>query len=87
MSKLILASLPIQHVFNKRNFSLAPQLQAAKDAGEDAKTLSVLGAGFGGPIDVNDLGLKKGFSVRAAASHGITYNDCMNEVSTLHTTC
>ncbi|KIM87912.1 hypothetical protein PILCRDRAFT_814619 [Piloderma croceum F 1598] len=33
---------------------LMPLLQKAKDAGEDAKVMSVLAAGKGGPIDLDD---------------------------------
>src|ERR1700691_3594031 len=35
---------------------------------EDAKLLSVLAAGHGGPIDLDDLGLKKGYSLSAAGA-------------------
>jgi len=55
-------------------------LRKAKDAGEDAKMLSVLSAGYGGPIDLDDLGLKKGFSLYAAGVAAVTYNDLMIEV-------
>lgn len=59
---------------------LMPLLRKAKDAGEDAKMLSVLSAGHGGPIDLDDLGLKKGFSLYAAGVAAVTYNDLMIEV-------
>ncbi|TDL25333.1 NAD(P)-binding protein [Rickenella mellea] len=58
---------------------LLPLLQKAADAGEDAKAMSVLGAGHAGKIDVNDLGLKKGYGLTAAALGAATYNDCMVE--------
>ncbi|EDR00567.1 uncharacterized protein LACBIDRAFT_313216 [Laccaria bicolor S238N-H82] len=45
---------------------LPPALKRAKEDGEDAKVCSVLGAGKGGEIDVEDLGLKKSFSVAKA---------------------
>jgi short-subunit dehydrogenase len=60
---------------------LLPSLERAKEAGEEAKTMSVLGAGQGGEIDVDDLGLKKGFSVSGAGLATPTYTDLMMEVS------
>ena len=59
---------------------LIPLLRKAKDAGEDAKMLSVLAAGRGGPIDLDDLGLTKGFSFPAAEEAAASYNDLMIEV-------
>lgn len=61
---------------------LMPLLRKAKDAGEDAKVMSVLAAGNGGPIDLDDLGLKKGFTLRTAGIAAVTYNDLMIEVGT-----
>ncbi|KAG6917686.1 hypothetical protein DXG01_001661 [Tephrocybe rancida] len=57
--------------------SLLPALVNAKDAGEDAKVMSVLGAGKGGEINLDDLGLKKTFSLTSAALEAPTYNDLM----------
>ncbi|KAG6917684.1 hypothetical protein DXG01_001659 [Tephrocybe rancida] len=57
--------------------NLLPALVKAKDAGEDAKVLSVLAAGVGGEINLDDLGLKKTFSVANAALAAPTYNDLM----------
>jgi NAD(P)-dependent dehydrogenase (short-subunit alcohol dehydrogenase family) len=59
---------------------LMPLLRKAKDAGEDAKVFSVLGAGKGGEIDLNDLGLKKTYSPTKCALTTPTYNDLMMEV-------
>lgn len=59
---------------------MAPLLQKAQDAGEDAKVMSVMAAGVGGKIDTDDLGLKKHFSVTSAGLVAPTYNDCMIEV-------
>ncbi|KAG6879025.1 hypothetical protein C0992_005775 [Termitomyces sp. T32_za158] len=61
---------------------LIPALVKAKEAGEDAKVLSVLAAGKGGDIDLSDLGLKKTFSVTNAALATPTYNDLMLQVMT-----
>lgn len=42
------------HFYSRFKFftELAPQLQAAKDAGEEARVVSVLAAGYGGPVDL-----------------------------------
>lgn len=60
---------------------LLPLMRKANDAGEDAKMTSILGAGHGGRIDLDDLGLKKGYTARNAALSGATYNDLMIEVN------
>jgi NAD(P)-dependent dehydrogenase (short-subunit alcohol dehydrogenase family) len=59
---------------------LLPSIQRAKDAGEEAKVVSILTAGRGTAIDTDDLGLKKSFSAGAAAGATSTYNDLMMEV-------
>lgn len=59
---------------------LLPALKSAKEAGQDAKVFSVLAAGRGGEIDVNDLGLQKSYSLIKAANFAATYNDLMVEV-------
>ena len=59
---------------------LLPSIQRAKDAGEEVKVVSILGAGKGTAIDIDDLGLKKSFSTAAAAGTTPTYNDLMMEV-------
>ncbi|EPQ50865.1 NAD P-binding protein [Gloeophyllum trabeum ATCC 11539] len=58
---------------------LMPLLRKAKERGEDAGVLTILGAGSGGPIDLNDLGLKKNYTLSNAAKSSITYNDLMVE--------
>jgi len=58
---------------------LLPALKKAKESGEDAKVLSVLGAGKGGEVDLDDLGLKKAFTVTKAGLQAPTYNDLMME--------
>jgi NAD(P)-dependent dehydrogenase (short-subunit alcohol dehydrogenase family) len=61
--------------------SLIPLLQKATDAGEDAKVMTVLSAGIeGGPIDLNDLGLKKNYTLSNTAKSASTYNDLMIQV-------
>ncbi|RDB28120.1 Oxidoreductase andH [Hypsizygus marmoreus] len=60
---------------------LLPLLKKAKDAGQDAKVLTVLAAGA--PInveaDVNDLGMVKNYSGILAMRVAPTYNDLMLE--------
>ncbi|KAJ3553649.1 hypothetical protein NP233_g12598 [Leucocoprinus birnbaumii] len=56
---------------------LLPLLRKASEAGEEAKVMSVLGAGQYGGLDVNDLGLRKSFSGFKAMLHSISYNDLM----------
>jgi NAD(P)-dependent dehydrogenase (short-subunit alcohol dehydrogenase family) len=65
---------------------LVPALQRAKDANEEGAVVSVLGAGKGGSIDVNDLGLKETFSLKNAALATPTYTDLMLEVCVLDPT-
>ncbi|KAF8635266.1 hypothetical protein AX15_000489 [Amanita polypyramis BW_CC] len=69
------------HYYARWKFTrdLLPSLSRAGDAGEEAKVVSVMGAGRGGAIDVNDLGLKKTFSPRVAGLAAPTYNDLMME--------
>lgn len=70
------------HYYSRWKFihELVPALQRAKDANEEGAVVSVMAAGKGGPIDVNDLGLKETFSLKNAALAAPTYNDLMLEV-------
>ena len=52
-------------------------LLRAKEADEETKNTSVLSGGRGGEIDMEDLGLKKTFSLSKASSTSSTYNDLM----------
>lgn len=54
---------------------LLPLLRNAKEFGEDAKAMSVLGAGFNLSIDLDNLGLKENFSGYSAMRATPTYND------------
>ncbi|KAJ7327582.1 NAD(P)-binding protein, partial [Mycena albidolilacea] len=67
------------HYYGRWHFvrDLIPSLEVAHKAGEDAKIISVLGAGHGAAIDLNDLGLKKTFSLGNAASTAPSYNNIM----------
>lgn len=57
---------------------LLPAMRAARDTNEDAKVMSIFAAGYGGPIDVDDLGLKKRLNP-AISGPCSTYNDLMCE--------
>ena len=60
------------------------QLLQAHEAGEDAKALSVLGAGVAGnSIDVNNLGLKRNYLRSNPGGTGPTYTDLMMQVRML----
>ncbi|KAJ7473776.1 NAD(P)-binding protein [Mycena galericulata] len=67
------------HYYGRWRFvrDMLPSLEAAHKAGEDARVMSVLAAGQGGAIDLDDLGLIKTFSLSNAAAAGPTYNDIM----------
>ncbi|KAJ7124612.1 NAD(P)-binding protein [Mycena crocata] len=67
------------HYYGRWRFivDLLPSVEGAQKAGEDAKAMSVLAAGHGGAIDLEDLGLKKSFSLVNAAATAPTYNDIM----------
>ncbi|KAF8066499.1 NAD(P)-binding protein [Lyophyllum atratum] len=69
------------HYYARYKFitDLLPALKKAKEAGEDSKVLSVLAAGKGAEIDLEDLGLKKTFSAPKVAFQAPTYNDLMQQ--------
>lgn len=58
-----------------------PLLEKAKAEGQEARVMSVLDAQRGAPLQEDNLGLKKSYSLAAAAGQGITYNNLMVEVS------
>jgi NAD(P)-dependent dehydrogenase (short-subunit alcohol dehydrogenase family) len=60
---------------------LAPLVEKAAENGENTGVMSVLGAGRGGRVDLNDLGLVKGFSLANFARGSITYTDSIMQVS------
>lgn len=62
---------------------LLPLLQKSKELDEDAKVMSIHGAGeqVVRPIDVDDLGLVKTYGVYHSMAVATTYNDVMVEVS------
>ncbi|KAJ6555037.1 NAD-P-binding protein [Mycena vulgaris] len=58
---------------------LMPLLQNASQSSDDAEVYSVLGAGTGSQIDLDDLGLKKRYTALKAAMVAATYTDLMME--------
>jgi NAD(P)-dependent dehydrogenase (short-subunit alcohol dehydrogenase family) len=60
---------------------LLPAVKEAKHAGEQGVVMSVMAAGKGGAIDLNDLALKNTYSLSNAALVVPTYNDLMMEAS------
>jgi NAD(P)-dependent dehydrogenase (short-subunit alcohol dehydrogenase family) len=60
---------------------LLPLLLKAKDIGEPASVLSILGAGWAPQVDLDNLGLKKSYSGIQAMIQSISYNDLMVAVS------
>ncbi|KAF9460994.1 hypothetical protein BDZ94DRAFT_1264643 [Collybia nuda] len=65
------------HYYARWKFTndLMPALLKAKADGEDAKVMSVFAAGKGGEIDLDDIGLKKTYSLSTVALQTPTYND------------
>ncbi|KAJ7087690.1 NAD(P)-binding protein [Mycena belliarum] len=75
------------HYYGRWRFirDLLPALEAAHAAGQDAKVMSVLAAGHGGAIDLDDLGLKQTFSLANAAAAAPTYMDiAVNDFGARH---
>ncbi|PPQ76942.1 hypothetical protein CVT24_009031 [Panaeolus cyanescens] len=69
------------HYYGRWKFinDLLPALNKAKEGGEEAKVLSVLGAGQGGSVNPDDFGLQKpgAYTTAAAGLVTPTYNDLM----------
>lgn len=59
---------------------MMPLLQAAKDAGEDARVVTVLAAGSGGKVNLEDPGLERTYNAWTVGSAAPKYNDLMVEV-------
>eukprot|EP01119_Soliformovum_irregulare_P008994 TRINITY_DN22105_c0_g1_i1.p1 TRINITY_DN22105_c0_g1~~TRINITY_DN22105_c0_g1_i1.p1 ORF type:complete len:324 (+),score=63.97 TRINITY_DN22105_c0_g1_i1:60-974(+) len=60
-------------------YLLIPLLERAISLNQDARVMSVLAAGHGGHIYLDDLALKDNFGLKAAADVATTYNDLMVE--------
>ncbi|KIM28298.1 hypothetical protein M408DRAFT_41713, partial [Serendipita vermifera MAFF 305830] len=60
-------------------YDLAPLVQKAAESGEKTGVMSVFAAGNGSAVDLDDLGLAKGFTLRKAHDHVVTYKDAAFE--------
>ncbi|KAG8929765.1 hypothetical protein FRC01_003793 [Tulasnella sp. 417] len=58
---------------------LMPCLEKAAADGEEARFMSILHPATGAPLDTDDLGLKKKFTLSRAAGQSVTYNDLFAE--------
>lgn len=67
----------------KFTVELLPRLKRARDLGEDARTLSILGAALGRPVNVEDPGLENWGTIRTWTGSW-TYNDIMVKVPFRH---
>ncbi|KAG6815233.1 hypothetical protein H0H93_010493 [Arthromyces matolae] len=67
------------HYYSRWKFihDLLPSLRMAQESGEESKVLTVLAAGKGGEIDLEDLGLKNSFTPFNARAASVTYTDLM----------
>ena len=61
-------------------YELLPLLKNARAKGEEGRAMTVLGAAMGGKVDMNDLGLKKKWSIIRLAFQTGTYTDIMIKV-------
>ena len=75
------------NIYSRFRFALdlLPLLEKAADVGEDAKFVTILGAGKepSSYLNLDDLGLKKEYSLQNAAAVGSHYNDALIEVCVL----
>jgi len=69
------------HFYSRWKFidELMPLLQKAKEQGQEARAMTVLDSTRGAPLDADNIGLKKKYSLGLAAGQGITYNNLMVE--------
>ncbi|KAJ7636225.1 NAD-P-binding protein [Roridomyces roridus] len=58
---------------------LTPALDAAAAAGQPASVLNVLAAGQGTPIEIDNVGLKRGYTGQRAMGESVTYVDLLHE--------
>ncbi|KAG8810299.1 hypothetical protein FRC19_004633 [Serendipita sp. 401] len=58
---------------------LAPLVEKAADRGELVGVTSILAAGRGGRVELDNLGLMKGYGRRTAQEHAVTYTDAAME--------
>ncbi|KAG8879146.1 hypothetical protein FRB97_001926 [Tulasnella sp. 331] len=67
------------HFYSRWKFvsELMPLLENAKVHGQEARVMTVLHASLGEPLLEDNLGLKRNYSIAAAAGQAITYNNLM----------
>ncbi|KAG8780870.1 hypothetical protein FRC15_009205 [Serendipita sp. 397] len=58
---------------------LAPLVEKTADRGELVGVTSILAAGRGGRVELDNLGLMKGYGRRTAQEHAVTYTDAAME--------
>ncbi|CAG7850467.1 SubName: Full=Uncharacterized protein {ECO:0000313/EMBL:CCA75124.1} [Serendipita indica DSM 11827] len=58
-------------------YDLMPLVDKAANDGEETGVISVLAAGTGQQVELDDLGLVKRYNLGKAAGHAATYNDAM----------
>ncbi len=71
------------HVYARWKFAdkLMPLLEEAAKNGEEARVVTILAAGQGKPIELDNLGLKKRYSLYKSGVTSPTYNTLLAEVS------
>ena len=71
------------HYYGRWKFvqGMLPSLCKAREVGEEAKVMTMLGAGKGGAVELENLDLKKGYSLKAASDTANTNNDIIVSVS------
>ncbi|KAG8854006.1 hypothetical protein FRB96_007869 [Tulasnella sp. 330] len=69
------------HFYSRWKFvdELMPLLEEAKTQGQEVRVMSVLDSTRGAQLQEDNLGLKRTYSLAAAAGQGITYNNLMVE--------
>ncbi|KAG8802402.1 hypothetical protein FRC17_006419 [Serendipita sp. 399] len=69
------------HFYGRFRFihDLAPLVQKAAENGETVGVMTILAAGYGSQVDLNDLGLVKGYTLGKSTSDIVTYNDAVLE--------
>jgi len=69
------------HFYSRWKFvdELIPLLKKAEEEGQEVRVMSVLSPGSGGPLDADNLGVKKKYTFSESRKHTTTYNDLMVE--------
>jgi hypothetical protein len=62
-------------------YDLTPLVEKAAENGEQVGVMSVLAAGRGGRVNLNDLDLVKSYGLKNVEGTGVTYTDSVSQVS------